>query len=350
MLRSLLAWISVAAGLVLLVWGVGGAAYAQSSEDAGLIQEIKPQFRAVTVSTGDKVYLSLIVIGQRGTQDRGLASGADIRWTATDGIISPSIEGNTEVIYTSPEEVGLYAVTATAVSNCEGICTATISVTVRARQSGPYIGPPPLPRILRDPEGNTYEVFTPEDGGTFPGDGFWISAESGVVQNGELIGVRMFENGPASNAGMSHHTYTLSGNQYRVSVIDAEGAPISSYSLNGTVTVCIPLPDELRTNVTDLAVVAKNHDGTLTPTGSVLQLRSSGAFICGSRSTLPATVAIGILGTPPEPEPTEMLPATGGAVPVSQGIIAWALLVGVALIATGTFASTYRRRRHQGIR
>ena len=290
LLRFLLVSISAAAGLALLVWGVGGTASAQSSEDAGLIREIKPYISDVSVGSGDRVQLSVIVIGPDGTVDQGLASGADILWTATDGMISPSIESNTEVIYTSPEEAGLYTVTATAVSNCEDACTATFSVRVRVGQSGPYIGlpRPVLPRILRDAEGNTYEVFTPEDGGTFAGDGFWISAESGVVQNGELIGVRMFENGPASNAGMSHHRYTLGGNQYRISVIDAEGAPISAYSLDGNVTVCIPLPDELRANVSVSGMVANNHDGTLTPMGSVLQLTSLGAFICGTTNILPS--------------------------------------------------------------
>ena len=358
-LRFLPAWISVAAGLALLVWGVGGAASAQSSEDAGTIQEIKPFPTGAFVDRGDEIYLSVIVIGPDGIEDQSLASTVDIIWSASGGELK--IHDNvTSATHVAPQTFGTQTVTASAESECIGEatdCTATFTITVRRLHTiHPHVLNPPrnppgeIPTSLMDAEGNQYAVFTPEEGGTFNRGKLWASASRGDVPNGEYIGVRMSENGPASNAGMSHHRYTLSGNQYRVSVIDAEGAPIWSYSLNGTVTVCIPVPDELRINIADLDMVTKNNDGTLTPKSTSVRFRPLGLTLCGSTSTLPVTVAVGIPGTPPEPEPTEMLPATGGAVPVSQGIIAWALFVGVALIATGTFASTYRRRRHQRIR
>lgn len=155
----------------------------------------------------------------------------------------------------------------------------------------------------------------------------------------------MFEEGAALNAGRSHHDYTFSGNQYTISIVDAEGIPIASYALDGRVEVCILVPDELRPNLSSIVVVARNTDGTLTATSFRWQITRSSYYSCGYTSTLPATVAVGIPGAPPE-----MLPATGGAAPTSRGIIAWALLVGVALIATGTFATVYRRRRHEGTR
>ena len=151
--------------------------------------------------------------------------------------------------------------------------------------------------------------------------------------------------------------YTLRGNQYRISIVDAEGLLIASYALNSAVEVCMPVSDELSSNLSSIVMVAKNNDGTLTPPmGSSVRIYppiTPSFIICGYTSTLPATIAVGIPGTPPpslEPEPAEVLPATGGAVPMSQWIIAWALLVGIALIATGTFATTYRRRHHEGIR
>ena len=90
--------------------------------------------------------------------------------------------------------------------------------------------------MLTDAEGVQYAVFAPEKGGTFAGMDFEVTVAPGVVPSGEFVGVRMAETGDASNAGMSQHRYTLSGNQYTVSIIDSEGSPISVYALNA------PLP------------------------------------------------------------------------------------------------------------
>ena len=181
-----------------------------------------------------------------------------------------------------------------------------------------------------------------EAGSTVTTSGWWQLVVT--CRRANTSGVRMFQNGPASNAGMSHHTYTLSGNQYDISIVNAEVRPITSYALKYDVEVCIPIPDELHSNLWGIVMVNKNNDGTLTEISSSVIISPS-LIICGYTNTLPVTVAVGVPGTPPE-----MLPATGGAVPVSQGIIAWALLVGVALIATGTFATVYRSRRHEGTR
>ena len=70
----------------------------------------------------------------------------------------------------------------------------------------------------------------------------------------------MDETGDASNAGMSQHRYTLSGNQYTVSIIDSEGSPISVYALNAPFTICIPF--------SDVEMLSKNSDGTLTALSS----------------------------------------------------------------------------------
>ena len=54
-----------------------------------------------------------------------------------------------------------------------------------------------IPTILTDPDGNQYEVFTPEGGGTFTGDDSSLSAGPGVVPNGEIVGLRISEGGSA---------------------------------------------------------------------------------------------------------------------------------------------------------
>ena len=333
----------------------GGIALAQNPDpqSTGSIQRITASTPNLTVTVGDTVVLSINVIGLQGVRDQNLGENASVTWSVSDGDLEFADDtGWTDAIFHPPTEPGTYTVTTSVKSGCVGDaenCTAKFTITVRRRgaiggdDATPQNPPGDIPTILTDDDGNQYGIFTPEYGGTFPGENFFVTATSGVIPNGEIIGIRMADTGDASNADMSHHRYTLSGNQYSISVIDAEGAPISSYNLNGTVSVCVPVPDELRTNISSLEMVTKNSNGTLTVMSSSMRISPS-LIICGNTSTLPATIAVGIRGTPPpllepDPEPTETLPATGGAAPVSQGIIAWALLIGIALIATGTFAS-----------
>ena len=204
-----------------------------------------------------------------------------------------------------------------------------------------------IPSVLADAEGAQYEVFTPEEGGTFAGMDFSVTAAPGVIPSGEFVGVRMTDTGDASNAGMSHHRYTLSGNQYTISIIDSVGSPISAYALNATVTVCIPLPVELRSQISDVNMLSKNSDGTLTAFSSSARVGTS-LSICGRTSALPTTVAAGVPGRPPllpepTPEPEPVLPVTGGTPPLSLSVIVWALLAGTALFAIGATAVTRRR-------
>ena len=52
-----------------------------------------------------------------------------------------------------------------------------------------------IPSILTDPDGNQYEVFTPEGGGTFTGETSSLKAGPGAVPNGEVVGLRIAEGG-----------------------------------------------------------------------------------------------------------------------------------------------------------
>ena len=360
-LRFPLAWSSATASLVLLVWVVGGAASAQSSEDAGTIQEIKPFAPVLTFGVGhnDRVLLSIIVIGPDGNEDQSLASTVDFTWSASAGELEVHYD-TSHATYSIPEVLGTHTVTASAGSACVGEatdCNATFTIRVMR------IDPPTscfwwnsgaVPIALIDAEGNQYEVFAPAVRGRIDGSNFRIVASCGDVPKGEYIGVRMFQNGPASNAGMSHHTYTLSGNQYKISIVDAEARPIASYALNSSVEVCIPVSDELRPNLSSIVMVTKNNEGTLTAMSSSVRISPS-LIICGYTSTLPATIAVGIPGTPPpslepEPEPEPPLPVTGGVAPSSAITVVWALLLGIALIGAGVFVTAYRRRRHEGNR
>ena len=234
-------------------------------------------------------------------------------------------------------------------------CSAEFEVTVR-RQSAPQppedapANPPgTIPGILSDSEGNQYEVFTPEEGGTFTGEGYSLNVEAGAVPNGEFIGIRMSDDGAASNVGMTQQRYTLGGNIYAISAVDSSQAAISSYVLEHPALACVPLPDELRSNISSLALVAINGDGSLTILAAQVRISSAGTMVCGALSNLPASVAVGSSGAPaaiptPTPEPTAVPPETGGTAPASNTMVLWSLLLGVAVFALGSVLVIGRRR------
>ena len=333
----------------------------------GLISRIEPAIRSVVVSAKDMITLNVKVFGLQDKQDQKLGQGVDFQWsdTPSGGTFTPMESDDTTTYYTAPNSPGRYVVTAMLLDDdCRpdteldraDDCSAEFEIRVR-RPSAPQpedpepVNPPgEIPTILADADGNQYEVFTPVEGGTFDaGEGYSITAEAGAVPNGEFVGLRMSDDGAASNAGMTHQRYTLGGNMYGVHAVDSAGAAISSYVLEDPATVCVPLPDALRSNISKLAVVAINGDGSLTILSAQVKITSAGTMVCGGLSELPASVAVGSSGAPAAiptatPEPTPEPPDTGGTAPASSGNVLWALLLGVATLALGTTLVIARRR------
>ena len=343
----------------------------------GEISRIEATIRSVTVSGGDEVTLSVDIYGLQDAKDNGI--GATFAWTLGDDTIKDSDgdpETGREINYTAPSQSGTYTVTASlgggecqpdtpndatpaeAAAIRDADCSASITVQVR-RPSAPVADPVPpvnppgeIQSLIPDEDGNQYEVFTPVEGGTFDGgEGYSISVPSGAVPNGEYIGIRMSDDGAVSNLGMTHQRYTLGGNSYGVHAVDASGAAISSYALEDPASVCVPLPAAMRTNISQLALVAINADGSLTILAAQVRLDTGtgNTMVCGNLSTLPASVAVGAQGAPdaiptatPVPEP--VLPVTGGASPTS-GSLVWILLLGTAVVVSGTFIVVGRRRK-----
>ena len=208
--------------------------------------------------------------------------------------------------------------------------------------------PGEIPSILADNDGNQYEVFTPVEGGTFSGEGYSITTAPGAVPNGEFIGIRMSDDGAASNVGMTHQRYTLGGSMYGVHAVDGSGTAVSSYVLDSPATACLPLPNELRTNISDLAIVAINSDDSLTILSAQVRISTAGTMVCGALSNLPASVAVGSAGAPAAiptamPEPTPEVPDTGAVAPSADALI-WTVLIGLFGLAVGITAIRSRRR------
>lgn len=360
--------VAVCAMTDMLYWFAGAVVDVASGPSAGggvaRISRIEPSIRSATVSADDRIRLSFEVYGRQDIHDNGLADGHTFAWDSENGAGSfEAADRSNANIYTAPASPGTYTLTATSPSGAclggddeEERCSAKFIITVRRASIPVEATPEPvnpsgeIPPILTDQDGNQYEVFTPEGGGTFTGDTSTLSAGPGVVPNGEVVGMRISEGDPASNEGSTHQRYTLGGNWYEVSAVDSTGTSVATYVLSGAVEVCVPLPAELRSNISDLALVAVNEDDSFTILSSSVRQSPSGTMnVCGNLGSVPATLAVGKAGAPAplpiEVEATETsseLPDTGGYAPASSA--AW-LLILILAAAAATFGTFLIRRK-----
>ncbi len=203
--------------------------------DTAHISKIGPAVRSVAVSPGETVVLRTHLYGLQGEVDADLDTDAvAFAWSyaAAGSNDSNAISGNDAAVpFTVPSSPGTYTAKATLIADhCTSTtpnewkasdCTAEFEVVVKrpsasAAEDEAPVNPPAsaIPSILTDSDGNQYEVFTPEQGGTFAGEGYWVQAHPGAVPNGEVIGIRMAVGGPADNSEMTAHRYTLGGSTY----------------------------------------------------------------------------------------------------------------------------------------
>ncbi len=347
------------------------------------IYRIAPEITSVTLKAGEQVRLAVEVYGIQNILDNGLAdndNGVSFSWSdARGGTFSESTSfagrqnghhDDRQVLYTAPNSPGTTTVTAKlgvgngcyAPEGDEAVeddtvtptrCTVNFEVTVRRASAGapdavaPVNPSGPIPSILTDSGGFAFSVFTPVEGGEFIGEGFGVSAGAGAVPNGEIIGIAMASAGGADNMGSTHQRYTLRGDAYAIGVVDSSGVSVSSYRLDSAAEVCVPMPDALRSNISDVSLVTVNGDGTLTILTSNVKLSSSGIDVCGAISSLPAIVAAGAAGAPedfptPMPEPEVVTPDTGGSAPTNSAVL-FLLLLGLAIATVGVL--TLRRVR-----
>ena len=178
----------------------------EEQQAQAMISRIEASIRGVTVSAGDEVQLEVLIYGLQDVMDMNLAYGADGKADTDDDITfdwgDASDDEGPSITYTAPSSPGRHMVTASLDANeCyhedsdvqEEKCSASFEVQVRRPSAGPAPSDPPanppgeIPTILTDADGNQYEVFTPEEGGTFSGEGFSLMAGAGAIPNGEYI-------------------------------------------------------------------------------------------------------------------------------------------------------------------
>ena len=222
--------------------------------------------------------------------------------------------------------------------------TSTKINALQKPESSPVNPPGPIPAILTDSEGNLYDVFTPEEGGAMVGEGFSFVAKPGDVPSAFIVGINMCERDAASNAGKTHHRYTLGGSYYAIDAVDEFSRTLSrQFKFRNPPVACVPVPQEFLGNIDKLALIATDLDGTTqTVLNSNTRIDASGLKVCGYLGSVPAVVAAGLEGAP-EPLPTPVvveespsatLPKTGATTP-PHNLTAIVLILGMVLILAG---------------
>lgn len=117
----MLAWLALAAMLVLSACGGGGSQTTRTESSSQLTISISPQ--SVSLAPGGTQTFTATVTGTANTA---------LNWTATGGNLS--VNGNT-ANYTAPSATGTYTVTATSVADSSKNASASVTVTTSVSQT-----------------------------------------------------------------------------------------------------------------------------------------------------------------------------------------------------------------------
>ena len=352
-------------------------------DEGARILRIEPAVKGIRVWTETDFVLSTNVYGMQDKLDNSLADRVSVDtvrfdWedTRRSGTISEttrharrqnSTPDDREVSYTSPRIPGTYVVKANiphsngcrgprgdeTEEQAEARCTAEFEIVVRYKQeteteitvaknpSGP------IPGYVMDERGRQCPVFTPEEGGSLIGDGYSITAEPGAVENETYIAICMDPIGAASNAGMTHQRYTLDGDAFSVNALNTRGQRFTNYQFVTHAEACLPLPDDLRTRISDVEVIGVNIDKSLTVLSTTLTFSGDEIQACGLVSKLPAKLAIGLKGAPgpkslQDFETQIEEPETGGRAPDKTSVLL--LFILGAAVATASVLAIGRTR------
>ena len=365
--------------------GMGSTSGIRGAGSFARILRIEPAIANITVNPEDRFVLSVDVYGRQDILDNSLADRAPTNgrpkftWTgggrgSFDEIKLQSgwrnaVADDREVIFIASSDPGRYEIQAVLANpgDCQPAigdetaevalnrCSAKFSVNVRRpSQLDSYSVPPinpagAIPNTIAGSDGELYAVFTPEQGGSFLRDEFSLTADPGAVNNDEYIGMRISPTGVASNAGKTRQRYTLVGTKYSIDVADADGEAISSYTLNEAATVCVRLPEELRSEIAKVVLAVIDDDQELTLLSTSVKIGTEGIRVCGTTSRVPAMVAVGSIGAPPELVEEEPLPDTGGVAPAHATLMVLSV-VGIAMIGVGFAVARNIRRRRTSVR
>ena len=309
---------------------------------AGLtrVLRIELNVRSVAVHRGDVVNLRPIIYDHQGIVDDSLADSVNLTWE--DGDAGGSFEKDGYgVWYTAPEDPAEFTVSATVdADQCfgdENQCRAEIQFKVRRFTPEPYFSLfDPILSVIQGRDGTIYEVLTPQEGGTYTGDGFRFSAPPGAVENGEFIGINLRKDDAASNGGQTRFGYALANERYTIAVVDASGEPIEAYLLKTAAQICIPTPPKLRDYLSEISMVSVSDAGFAVLSSEVIKTTGGHTLLCGSLEVLSGQISAAKRDAPEAP-------VTGGsAASLNEFIL---MLAGAVSIAGGVSLLASKERR-----
>ena len=339
-----------------------------------VLTRILPTIREVSMRAGETVRLEVDTYGIANRLDNTIAAETDLVFTWSDSSSGGSFADPTNsrrVLYTAPGLPGRYTVTVQAqpdgiclshhdsefgISDAERLpCRAEFTIQVSRAPSDPDPDPDPInpagaiPTSLNDASGTAYTVFTPVGGGMFSGAGITVSAEAGAIPDRQILGVSAAVSSVQPPAAVPGATMTVSGGLYDINGVQQSGdPPVQGFRLDDPLTVCLPLPDAFRANVSDVVLVERKSDGSYGILSTKLRQSAGGLNVCGAVSALPSTVGVaklGVIDAPPDPQPTATIggPDAGATAPnasllvvaLGLGILLFAVVLGASLARAG---------------
>ena len=344
------------------------------------VNRIEPTITEVSMRAGDTVRLEVDVYGTANRIDNTIpaqdGSKLVFDWSETPSGGAFADPGDQRrVVYTAPSLPGTYTITAQAqpdgicrdhhktnfdISDADRApCIATFTIRVSRAPTPPEAPTEPvnpvglIPPTLTDASEVEYTVFTPVEGGTFTGVGITVSAAKGAVPDEQLLGISATLSSAQAPAPVPGARMTIAGDLYDINGIQQNGEPpVIGFALDDPLSACLPMPVAFRANISDIVIVERKSDGSYGILSTKLRQTAGGLNVCGSVSTLPATIGVAKLGVVPAPPVTPTpdieTPATGATAP-STNMAAFALGLGIAVIAvavaTAAVTSAVRRRK-----
>ena len=198
-----------------------------------------------------------------------------------------------------------------------------------------------IPTTLSDDSGLEYEVATPEQGGNFQVEDCdtcpTVTVPVGAVPDQTVIGIRATTQVTTSWEPSAINQLVIAGEHTRVTAVNQLGEPLTRYTLNKPMQVCVPFPPDFRSRLDSVALFEfadEPSDNRLL--ASNVYTSDGKLTICGATNKLPTTVATARLGalepTTTLPNIQNDLPETGGDAPNSL-VASVAVMIGMILIA-----------------
>ena len=325
-----------------------------------LASHIQPNVTSITISPSDTVRLSTNIFGQQDILDNSLAENLTFEWDL-DGT---TIDGDGhEIEFTAPESPGRYTVTATLPdTECNakhGSCSVEFNIRVRRPRSvdpavdvsEPVNPAGQIPIVIPGADGTQHAVFTPVEGGSVKSGSCTFEAPSGAINDNEFIGIAVqTTDDPTQLTPVDDPRFVTQDSQCDLSAVDNAGTNIADYRLRVPGDVCIPVPDEYRSNAFDIRLLSVDNGQTqILATRVIINDPQIPLKLCGKLSTLPNTVFAALPANLAPKIPTPEIvgdevttPDTGpSAIPP---MATWFILVlGIALLV---FVTTVKLKNH----